>query len=263
VSAFPGLPPVDRRLFIPDEIWVSRVVPPEEWTDRQRETMPAGGTLSRQEPLSRKNRPEEWEALVASDEAIVTQLEDGTWPVSSSSAPSVMAAMIEALQLKPGMRVLEIGTGTGYNAACLAASGVDVMTVEIDQTAADQARANLQTAGFPEVEVITGNGELGYPDRAPYDRVIATAAAHTVPYPWVEQTREGGLIVTPYTGEGHRAALLVLTVNGGAATGGVAGDAAFMPLRGQRLPQAELQAIESKPGLRVEVTESGQRISTD
>ncbi|MGH3157203.1 MAG: protein-L-isoaspartate O-methyltransferase family protein [Streptosporangiaceae bacterium] len=200
---FPGLPPVDRRLFIPEHIWVicdSRLV-----------------------ALSRGDDPEEWGRLVASDDAIATQLKDGIWPTSSSSAPSVMAQMIGALRLKPGMRVLEIGTGTGYNAACLAALGTDVVSVEIDPVVAGHARAALRAAGYPQVVVITGDGERGARSHAPFDRVLATAAAHTIPYAWVKQTRDGGLIVAPYTGRGHRGALLVLTVNRGVATGQLRG----------------------------------------
>ncbi|MGH3373993.1 MAG: protein-L-isoaspartate O-methyltransferase family protein [Actinoallomurus sp.] len=235
--------PVERRLFVPELVWVVK-----------------GGRHVR---LSRQEEPEEWERLVASeDTAITTKLKDGMWPVSSSSAPSVMARMIDALDLEPGMRVLEIGTGTGYNAACLAAFGAEVVSVEIDPDLADQARGVLRDAGVRGVVVVTGDGERGAPDHAPFDRVIATAAAHTVPYAWVEQTRDGGVIVTPYTGEGHRAALVVLTVHGGVADGGVVGDAAFMPLSGQRLRQADLRAIESRPGLRLEVTASGQRSVT-
>jgi protein-L-isoaspartate(D-aspartate) O-methyltransferase len=234
--------PADRALFIPDLVYRYR---DEEWV-----------------PVNKATQPEVWDALVRSDDPIVTQVKNGMWPASSASAVWVMKDMIGALRLKPGMRVLEIGTGTGYNAACLAELGAEVVSVEIDQTVADQARVSLRAAGYPEVEVITRDGELGYPARAPYDRVIATAAAHTIPYPWVEQTRDGGLIVAPYTGEGHQAALLVLTVRAGAATGGAEGEAAFMPLRGQKLTQAELQGIESHPGLRIEVTESGQQIHT-
>ncbi|MGH3159689.1 MAG: protein-L-isoaspartate O-methyltransferase family protein [Streptosporangiaceae bacterium] len=242
MSVFPRLPPVDRHPFIPETIWVVRDM--------------------RYVPVSRASDPGEWERLVASDNAITTQLKDGTWPVSSSSAPFIMAEMIDALRLKPGMRVLEIGTGTGYNAACLAALGTEVVSVEIDPAVASHARAALRAAGYPQVTVITGDGEQGAPDAAPFDRVLATAAAHTIPYAWVEQTRDGGLIVAPYTGQGHRRALLVLTVSGGAASGQPEGEASFMPLRGQKLTQPELDAIETRPGLRIEISPSGQRLIT-
>lgn len=167
---FAGLPPVDRRLFIPENVWVLK---------DENLVM-----------LSRKDDPAGWEQAVVADDPIVTRRKDGIWPVSSSSAPWLMARMIEALRLEPGMRVLEIGAGTGYNAACLAALGAEVVSVEIDPGVADEARAALRTAGYPGVEVVTGDGELGVPDRAPFDRVVASAAAHTVPYAWVEQTRE-------------------------------------------------------------------------
>jgi protein-L-isoaspartate(D-aspartate) O-methyltransferase len=241
MSEFAGLPPVDRRLFIPGRVWVVRD--------------------HRLVAVSRADDPAGWERLVAADDAIATRLKDRTWPVSSSSAPWLMARMIEALRLEPGMRVLEVGTGTGYNAACLAALGAQVVSVEIDEGVAGEARAALMAAGYPGVEVVTGDGELGVAGRAPFDRVLATAAAHTIPYAWVEQTRDGGLIVAPYTGPTHEGALLVLRVCGGVAEGRAEGEASFMPLRGQRLSQAEMAAIESQPGLRVTVTASGQQVT--
>lgn len=242
VSGFAGLPPVDRRLFIPDEVWVFR----------------GGGLVA----VSRAADPEGWERVVAADEAVATRLKDGFWPVSSSSAPWLMARMIAVLRLEPGMRVLEVGTGTGFNAACLAALGAEVVSVEIDPGLADGARAALRAAGYPGVEVVTGDGELGVAGRAPFDRVLATAAAHTVPYPWVEQTRDGGLIVAPYTGPGHRGTLLVLTVEGSRASGRGVEEVGFMPLWGQRLSSAQMNSIESHPGLRVTVTASGQQVTT-
>ena len=170
-----------------------------------------------------------------------------------------MAHMISVLRLEPGMRVLEVGTGTGWNAACLAALGADVVSVEINAPVAEQARGNLRKAGYGnEVTVVTGNGENGAPEYAPFDCVLATAAIHTVPYTWVEQCKDGGLVVTPYTGEGHRWALLALSVSGGIAKGGVEGTASFMPLRGQGLSQMDQNAIENRDDLHVEVDESGQ-----
>jgi protein-L-isoaspartate(D-aspartate) O-methyltransferase len=235
---FPALPPVDRRLFIPDDVWV---VENKAWVR-----------------VSRDSDPSEWERIVASDDAITTGLKDGIWPISSSSSPAVMAHMISALRLKPGMRVLEIGTGTGWNAACLAALGAEVVSVEIDAAIAAQARTNLQKAGYGDVVVVTRDGEQGAVDHAPFDRVLATAAVHTIPYSWVEQCAYGGLIVTPYTGEGHKWALLVLTVSNGVAVGKMEGTASFMPLRGQGLPQMQQDAIESHDDLYVKVSKSGQ-----
>jgi protein-L-isoaspartate(D-aspartate) O-methyltransferase len=141
---FAALPPVDRRLFIPDDVWV---VENETWVR-----------------VSRREDPTKWEHLVASEDAITTVLKDGMWPISSSSSPVVMAHMISVLKLKPGMRVLEIGTGTGWNAACLATLGAEVVSVEIDAPIAEQARINLQKAGYGNVVVVAGNGEQGVPE---------------------------------------------------------------------------------------------------
>ncbi|WP_242903417.1 protein-L-isoaspartate O-methyltransferase family protein [Actinomadura terrae] len=238
---FPDLPPVDRRPFIPDDIWI---VENDAWAR-----------------LSRREDPLKWESLVASDEAVITEIKDGIWPVSSSSAPGVMANMISSLRLAPGTRVLEIGTGTGWNAACLAALGAEVVSVEIDTDIAARARTNLRKAGHPEVTVVTGDGEQGAAEYAPFDRILSTAAARIVPYCWVEQCTEGGLIVTPYTGEAHKWALLVLTVSAGVASGGLEGTASFMPLRGQGLSPVNREAIENHDDLRIEVSRSGQTLT--
>lgn len=238
---FPALPAVDRRVFIPDDIWLL--------TD---------GTWRR---VSRRDDPAVWNQVVVADDAVVTQLKDGIWPSSSSSAPTVMARMIAALRLEPGMRVLEIGTGTGWNAARLAALGADVVSVEMDGDIAAQARANLRNAGYGNVLVVAGDGEHGALDHAPFDRVISTAAVRRLPFAWVEQCAEGGLIVTPYTGEGHVDALLVFTVSANVARGRVQGNAYFMPLRGHGVPQAEQRATESHDELRIEVTKEGQHLS--
>ncbi|WP_344906426.1 protein-L-isoaspartate O-methyltransferase family protein [Actinomadura meridiana] len=124
---FPQLPPVDRRTFVPDDVWV---VEDGEWV-----------RVSRHDDLTK------WELLVTSEDSITTELKKNTWPRSSSSSPLVMASMIAALKVTPGMRVLEIGTGTGWNAACLDALGAEVISVEIDPAIADRARANLRRAG--------------------------------------------------------------------------------------------------------------------
>lgn len=261
VKHFPGLPPVDRSLFIPDEIWVSVPIPWDNWTEHMKATLPSDTRVVDQVLVSRSGDQKEWQRWVDSDEALATRIKDGKWPSSSSSAPRVMAIMIAALDLKPGMTVLEIGTGTGFNAACLSALGADVVSIEVQKDVADQAIASLSKAGYRGVKVITGDGALGAPQRAPYDRVISTAAVHTIPYTWVEQTKEAGKLVTPYTGEFHSSALLVLSVSEGIAEGGMEGMASFMPLTGQGLAQADLTAIEDRSGLKVRVGPEGQTIS--
>jgi protein-L-isoaspartate(D-aspartate) O-methyltransferase len=114
------------------------------------------------------------------------------------SAPSMIAIMLEEASLRPGESVLEIGAGSGYNAALLAELvGPDrVVSVERIPELADLARANLEACGY-RVEVVVGDGTMGYPPRAPYDCVFATAGAPRIPKPWMEQTKVGGRIVAP------------------------------------------------------------------
>lgn len=233
----------DRRPFIPDTIYSQR----EEFGDLL--------------PLHRQQEPELWGKLVTSDDAVTTQLDDDGWPISSSSAPWLMNAMLDALSPEPGHRVLEIGTGTGWNAAIMAAAGANVTTIEIDETIVQRASEVLSRTGFRDVHVIHGDGELGAPGRAPFDRIIATAAAHTVPYQWVLQAAEGGRIVFPYTGEHHPHGLAVLTVNSRVASGRIIDEAAFMPLRGQRISPAAFREIgEAKSNVTIEVNWNGQRV---
>ena len=125
---------------------------------------------------------------------------EGERPTSSSSQPTMMAIMIEQLQLEPGMRVLEVGAGSGYNAAILSElTGVDghVVSVDIDFSLVADARRNLAAAGFEAVEVACCDGSMGYSQRAPYDRIIVTADARDVSPHWVEQLAEGGVLVAP------------------------------------------------------------------
>jgi len=117
------------------------------------------------------------------------------------SAPSMIAIMLEEAELKPGEHVLEIGAGCGYNAALLAELvGPDrVVSVERIPELAKTARANLTAYGY-RVEVVVGDGSMGYPAKAPYDCVIATAGAPRIPKAWKEQTKVGGRVVAPIGG---------------------------------------------------------------
>jgi protein-L-isoaspartate(D-aspartate) O-methyltransferase len=133
------------------------------------------------------------------DQAIVTKCLEGVG-VSSSSQPAIMAVMLEQLALQPGQRVLEIGAGTGYNAALLAhlvGETGQVVTVDIDADVADAARQHLVTAGFERVQVICIDGGLGYPAAAPYDRIILTVGAWDIAPAWWEQLQPGGRLVLP------------------------------------------------------------------
>lgn len=136
---------------------------------------------------------------VYQDEAILTKELDGE-PVSSSSQPAIMAIMLEQLDLEPGMNVLEIGAGTGYNAALLRELVGDqgrVTTVDIDAEVAGWARARLDLAGYRDVTVVQTDGAFGYEPSAPYDRVILTVGTADIAPAWIGQLRERGRIVLP------------------------------------------------------------------
>jgi protein-L-isoaspartate(D-aspartate) O-methyltransferase len=108
--------------------------------------------------------------------------------------------MLEQLQIAPGNRVLEIGAGTGYNAALLAhlvGPRGTVTTIDVDEDITDQARAALKDTGYPQVRVVLGDGALGYPGRAPYDRIISTVGAWDMPLAWLDQLAPAGRLVVP------------------------------------------------------------------
>lgn len=221
---------IPRELFIPEIIWV--------------EENRVGGYVA----VSRSDDPGRWEELVAADEPVVTQIDDGNTPSdsvgrspsSSCSKPSIVTDMLRALDVHPGHTVLEIGTGTGWNAALLCervgARG-RVVSLEIDTELAGAARAALRRAGFSP-SVITTDGAAGYPSSAPYDRIVSTAAVRwEIPRAWVEQTRPSGLIVTPWGTSYHNGTLLRLHVtDDNTAVGQFGGNLAFMRLRTQRGP---------------------------
>jgi protein-L-isoaspartate(D-aspartate) O-methyltransferase len=133
------------------------------------------------------------------DDAIVTKVEDGIG-ISSSSQPAIMALMLAQLAIEPGHRVLEIGAGTGYNAALLrelVGAGGMVVTIDIDAEVAGWARERLARAGYDDVRVKCADGADGWPDAAPYDRIELTVGADDIAPAWVEQLREGGVLVVP------------------------------------------------------------------
>jgi len=114
------------------------------------------------------------------------------------SQPFMVAAMTEALRVQPGQRVLEIGTGSGYQAAVLAELGADVYTVERVPQLAESARSVLDELGYSHVHVRVGDGSLGWPEHAPFDRILVTAGAPAVPPALLEQLDpDRGLLVAP------------------------------------------------------------------
>ncbi|MBA2310626.1 MAG: methyltransferase, FxLD system, partial [Pseudonocardiales bacterium] len=131
---------------------------------------------------------------------VVTKRADDGTAVSSASSPNLVAEMLELLDVHPGHRVLEIGAATGINAALLAElTGPTgrVVTIELDDDLATGARTGLATAGYPHVQVICGDGALGHPARAPYDRITVTAGAWDISAAWWQQLAAGGRLVVP------------------------------------------------------------------
>jgi len=126
----------------------------------------------------------------------------GDFPVPIGNAqtisqPYIVAFMTQALDVGPGDRVLEIGTGSGYQAAVLSVLAKEVFSIEIIEPLADRARATLTDLGYRNIQVRAGNGYLGWPEHAPYDRIIVTAAPDEVPPALVEQLKIGGLMAIP------------------------------------------------------------------
>jgi protein-L-isoaspartate(D-aspartate) O-methyltransferase len=113
------------------------------------------------------------------------------------SQPYVVAYMTEQLEVRPGHRVLEVGTGSGYQAAILSRLAREVVSVERYRTLADQARDRLRALGYDNVEVVAGDGFAGVPERSPFDRIIVTAAAETVPEALLAQLADGGIMILP------------------------------------------------------------------
>ena len=153
--------------------------------------------------------PDKPSAEVYRDQAIAIQSINGQ-VVSSSSQPTIMAIMLEQLQLQPGQRVLEIGTGTGYNAALMAhivGTTGEVVTIDIDEDIVEAARKHLTNAGFGHVHVICADGGLGYPDAAPYDRIILTVNAADITPAWRTQLKPQGRLLLPLVLRGPQASI--------------------------------------------------------
>jgi len=160
--------------------------------------------------------PEVAMGVAYSDEALVLKWDQGA-AVSSISQPTMVASMLEMLDVDPGARILEVGTGSGYNAALLqelaGAEGL-VVTVEIDPQLGELARIRLRSAGYEHVEVHTADGRLGWPPSAPFDRIAITASCAAPEPSWTEQLRVGGRMVVPLSEE-LRAVAYYKTGSGG------------------------------------------------
>jgi protein-L-isoaspartate(D-aspartate) O-methyltransferase len=148
------------------------------------------------------------------------------------SQPYMVARIAEALTVRPGERVLDVGTGSGYQAAVLAELGAEVVTIERIPELAESARASLAAAGYPQVDVRVGDGTLGLPELAPFDAIAVAAAAPAFPQTLYEQLRPRGRLVVPVGGERvQRLEVIVRSPEGPAVVHSV--PCRFVPLVGQ------------------------------
>jgi protein-L-isoaspartate(D-aspartate) O-methyltransferase len=193
------------------------------------------------------------------NEAIPTKLADGE-AISSSSQPEMMAIMLEQLALEPGLRVLEIGAGTGYNAALMAhivgETGA-VVTMDVDADLVNGARAHLAAAGLERVRVVLGDGGLGYPDGAPYDRIILTVGAWDIAPAWAAELRPEGRLVLPLTVGGSQKSVAFVRTAEHLVSASVT-DCAFMRLRGAFAGPDTRVVLGDSPDLRLYVRDAAE-----
>lgn len=181
-------------------------------------------------------------AWVYADRALITHVYQGdpgdprsAVACSSSSQPSLMAEMLEDLKLRPGLRVLEIGTGTGYNAALLAhvVGPGQVVSVEVDRNVLAEAWDHLRAFGERGVVVHQADGRLGWAEAAPYDRLMVTAASDDLEPAWLQQLQPGGLLLAPLVLACGLAFLVRGSVAEGVFQGRLVRPAFFLGLRGE------------------------------
>lgn len=195
----------------------------------------------------RTKDPESWHKATYSDMPLVTQFDDGSnsgamQPSSSLSAPSIVFRMLYDAAINAGDKVFEAGTGSGWTAALMShwVGAENITTMEFDPTVAATAVENLAKAGYEPV-VIVGDATKGYPDHAPYDRMIWTCALKRIPFAMVEQTRVGGLIVVPWQSpSGPQSIARLRVIEQGVAMGHFTSRCSFMLNRVQR--ENELEA---------------------
>jgi len=185
---------------------------------------------------------------------------------STASEPAIILIMLDYLQVEPGQRILEIGTGSGWNTALLACGvGTNgaVSSVEINPSLASAAMDRLRRFGFQNVWVKAGDGGYGYPENSPYDRIIVTVGAHDIPPAWIDQLVEGGMILIPFTMRGIGSPLLRLRKAEGRVRGKFVRYSTFMDLRGAFA--SELQKDRASENMRFgeELAKSEVRLEVD
>lgn len=176
--------------------------------------------------------------MLYADRALTTRLSEPALglppvPISSSSQPSLMAEMLEDLRLASELKTLEIGTGTGYNAALLAHRVGRVVSLEIDRRVLAEAAENLRAFPDRRVELRHGDGRLGCPDEAPFERILVTAASLDLEPSWLEQLTDEGLLLVPLDLAPGLAYLVLGSCRKGVFHGRLTRPAYFMPLRAE------------------------------
>lgn len=148
------------------------------------------------------------------------------------SQPFVVALMTQALQLRGTEKVLEVGTGSGYQSAILGELARRVVSLERIESLAEAARGRLAELGYSNVQVLVGDGSVGFPPEAPFDAIIVTAASPRVPQPLLEQLAEGGRLIVP-VGSAHSQELLLYSLRGERLSASRLGPVRFVPLVGE------------------------------
>jgi protein-L-isoaspartate O-methyltransferase len=147
---------------------------------------------------TRPEQHEHWlDAVYDARESLVTEYDPDTgYPTSSATMPSIVLSLLESLDVRPGQRILDVGTGSGYLAAlaCERVGSGGVTSIDLGDQVVELARRRLREAGYTPC-LVCGDGVAGHPPNAPYDRVVSTVSVSRVPRAWIEQTRPGGLIV--------------------------------------------------------------------
>jgi protein-L-isoaspartate(D-aspartate) O-methyltransferase len=218
--------------------------------------------------------PEIAAADAYADQAFVIKTDDSGLPLSSSSQPMMMAIMLEQLGIGPGDRVLEVGTGTGYNAAVMARLAGEtglVVSVDIDPGLVARARANLETArpgagpagsevSIADVIVICGDGGFGAPDYAPYDKIIVTAGAWDLAPQWLAQLGPGGRIVLPLSVRGSQLSVAFERADGHWRSRSVT-PCGFIRMTGAFGSPESFVPVGPQPGMHVQ-TDDGRPLDT-
>ncbi len=202
--------------------------------------------------------------MVYKDQAIPTKLQEDQ-VISSSSQPTMMAIMLEQLEVQPGHNILEIGAGTGFNAALMAhitGNAGHVTTIEMEEDITNRAQKNLSTAGFNEVQVICGDGMAGYPANAPYDRIIMTVGGWDIPPGLLEQLKPDGRILLPLSINGPQISV-AFERDGDHLTSVSAAGCSFMRIRGKLAEPQSSFSLGSEPGLLLEFNKQHPGIDPD